>query len=152
MHTNISLHRDGIITVRGGAQWRPLLHVADSARAFLAALEAPREKVAGEVFNVGSTEHNFKVEEIAKQVHEGAGGGGEIVHDKTAVDTRSYRASSDKIRDILGFSLEYTPGVAAREVMEALRSGAVADVPKTRTIDWYKKLLHEDPGILDREF
>lgn len=148
---SLSLYRDGIITVRGGEQWRPIVHVADSAAAFLAVIEAPKEIVGGETFNVGSTSHNFKITEIAEHVHK-ASEEGDIVHDKTAIDTRSYRASSDKIRNLLGFAPTRTPRDAAREIMEALRSGNVTDDLKTFTIGWYKHLLKEDPDILDREF
>jgi nucleoside-diphosphate-sugar epimerase len=147
-----SLHTDRIITVRGGDQWRPLLHVGDSARAFIQILEAPAETVSGETFNVGATDHNFTVAEVARHVHAAGGGEGDIVHDKTALDTRSYRVSSDKIRDVLGFAPRSTPHDAAIEILQALRDGTVTDSPKTNTIHWYKHLLLEDPEILDREF
>lgn len=146
----LSLYSDGMITVRGGEQWRPLVHVADSANAFLGALEAPEAAVAGETFNVGATEHNFTVNRIAELVREASGGEGDIIHDKTAVDTRSYRVSADKIRDVLGFSPSRTPLEGSREIREALRSGATVPDARTRTIDWYKHLLAEDPGALDR--
>lgn len=74
------------------------------------------------------------------------------MHDKTALDTRSYRVSSDKIKNKLAFSPARHPKDGAQEVIEALRSGQIVDNIRTRTIDWYKKLMTEDPGILDREF
>lgn len=145
----LNLHNDGIITVRGGQQWRPLVHVADSARAFILILEAPHEMVAGEVFNVGGTEHNYVVSDIAEQVRAVAGSG-DIVADKTAVDTRSYRVSFEKIKDALGFVPSMKPGDGAREVIGALSDGIVTHDVKTRTIDWYKKLSADDANVLDR--
>ncbi|HWO06977.1 MAG TPA: SDR family oxidoreductase [Candidatus Paceibacterota bacterium] len=147
----LDLHRGGVITVRGGEQWRPLIHVADSARAFLTVLAVPREKVAGVVFNVGGTEHNFTVADIAAQVRSTTGSG-DIVADKTAVDTRSYRVSFDKIRRVLGFVPEKQPRDGAQEILDALASGAVADSVEKRTIDRYKLLLSREPDILDRKF
>jgi nucleoside-diphosphate-sugar epimerase len=147
-----SLFRDGIITVRGGQQWRPLVHVADSAQVFADVLEADTDTIGGHVFNVGATEHNFTVEHIAELVHAGASMHGTIVHEKTAVDTRSYRVSCDLLKRTLHFAPRHTPESAAREIAQALRSGAFPDMSRTRTIDWYKSLLVRDPEILDRPF
>lgn len=146
----LSLYKDKIITVRGGEQWRPLLHVADSAAAFLRVLEAPKNVVGGEIFNVGMTEHNFKVADIAKQVLAAGESYGDIVSDKTSIDTRSYRVSSDKIHTVLGFVSRQTPQDGATEILNALRAGVVQDNIKTRTVDWYKQLLAKDPTVLDR--
>lgn len=147
----LSSFRDGIITVRGGEQWRPLVHVADSADAFVQILESPTSMVGGEIFNLGGTEHNFTVLEIAEHVRSAAQKQGDIIHDKTAIDTRSYRVSFDKIAEKLGFKPHRTPQDGAREVTEALQRGLPADL-KTRTIDWYKKLLAEDANVLDDVF
>jgi nucleoside-diphosphate-sugar epimerase len=53
-----------------GSPWRPIVHIEDIARAFLAGLEAPAEKVFNEAFNVGRTEHNYRIREIAEVVAE----------------------------------------------------------------------------------
>jgi len=53
-----------------GTPWRPLVHIEDISRAFLAVLEAPRETVHAEVFNVGRTEENFQIRQIAEMVGE----------------------------------------------------------------------------------
>lgn len=145
----LSLHRGGSIEVRGGEQWRPLLHVADSAAAFVRVLGTPAPLISGEIFNLGATEHNFKVIDIAKQVRAGTNIDGRIVHDKTALDTRSYRVSFEKIRRALGFAPKYNPQGGAQQVSEALQRKSIADDIKTRTIDWYKQLSEERPRILD---
>lgn len=144
-------HQHGVITVRGGDQWRPLLHVADSAAAFLKILEAPREAIASETFNVGSTDHNFTVADVAEQVRS-VNGESTISHDKTALDTRSYRVSADKIRQTLSFIPQRTPREGAREIFAALESGTIIDDMRTRTIDWYKHLTAEQGDVLDRPF
>jgi nucleoside-diphosphate-sugar epimerase len=145
----LALERDGIIMVRGGEQWRPLLHVADSAAAFLLALGASREVIASEVFNVGG--HNFTISDVAQQV-QAASGEGKIVNDATSRDTRSYRVRTEKIRHTLGFVPAHTPGDGARELLEALRQGKLNTGTKTSTIDWYKQLLMADPTVLDQPF
>jgi hypothetical protein len=81
-----------------GSPWRPLVHIEDICEAILCALEAPRDAVAGQAFNVGDDAQNYRVKEIAEvvaatfpgcQLTLGADGG----------DTRSYRVSFAKIRE-----------------------------------------------------
>lgn len=147
-----SLFVEGNINIRGGSQWRPLVHVADSSRAFLQVVEAPTEKVSGQIFNVGSTLHNFQISEIANYVLRGASIGGKVIHEKTAVDTRSYRVSCNKISEELNFTPQHTPESGAREVLIALTAGHVSNTPCTSTINWYKYLMSMDAEVLDREF
>ena len=59
-----------IYVMGGGQQWRPLVHVRDVARAFIAAMEAPREKVGGQAFNVGANDQNFQIHSIAQMVRD----------------------------------------------------------------------------------
>jgi nucleoside-diphosphate-sugar epimerase len=88
------------ITVDGGAQWRPLVHVEDAAAACVAALTAPEARVSGEIFNVGDTKENYTIEEIARMVQKQVGGV-EIVSLDTVKDRRDYRVSFDKINRIM---------------------------------------------------
>ncbi len=61
----------GLIYLKSdGTPWRPIVHIRDISRAFMAAMEAPREKVWNEAFNVGSTEHNYRIRDIAGIVAE----------------------------------------------------------------------------------
>ncbi|MFL4467488.1 NAD-dependent epimerase/dehydratase family protein, partial [Brucella melitensis] len=56
----------GLIYLKSdGTPWRPIVHIHDISRAFMAAMEAPREKVWNEAFNVGSTAHNYRIRDIA---------------------------------------------------------------------------------------
>lgn len=101
-----------------GSPWRPLVHVEDVCEAIRCALEAPREAVAGEVFNVGATEHNYQVREIADVVAE-AFPGCEFSTGPSHGDDRSYRVKFDKIRTHLPhFQCKWTIEQGAMELKE----------------------------------
>ncbi len=138
----LGLFKNGTIPVlRNGKQWRPMVHVRDTSRAFLTVLESEPSLVNGQTFNVGSDDQNFQILPLASQVAEAV--------DRTfhyewygAPDDRSYRVSFQKIAGTLGYRTELTPSNAAREIYDALSSKEVTDGSKTRTVDWYRELLH----------
>ena len=112
---------DRTIAVFGGRQWRPNVHCRDAARAFLMALEAPGEKVAGEVFNVGGDENNHRISEIGEIVASMVGD----VHvslENEIPDPRDYRVSFEKIQRVLDFVPEYSVRDGVREVATAMRA------------------------------
>jgi nucleoside-diphosphate-sugar epimerase len=80
-----------------GTPWRPLVHALDICQAIIAVLEAPQEAVANEVFNVGETDHNYRVKEIAQIVGD-VFPGCSITFGPASPDNRSYRVSFNKIR------------------------------------------------------
>jgi nucleoside-diphosphate-sugar epimerase len=80
-----------------GSPWRPIVHGLDICQAIIAVLGAPREAVANEVFNVGDTEHNYRVREIAEIVGE-VFPGCAVSFGPPSPDNRSYRVSFEKIR------------------------------------------------------
>lgn len=80
-----------------GTPWRPFVHVEDIARAFLAALEAPRDVVHGEAFNVGSTAENYRIRDVAELVEELVPGTRLAFGVGAGPDTRTYRVSCDKL-------------------------------------------------------
>jgi nucleoside-diphosphate-sugar epimerase len=80
-----------------GTPWRPIVHGLDISQAIIAVLEAPREAVANEVFNVGDTEHNYRIREIAEIVGE-VFPGCKVSFGPPSPDNRSYRVSFEKIR------------------------------------------------------
>lgn len=108
----------GKIPIFGGGQYRPNLHVKDMVRAYLYVLNAPAEKVAGEVFNV--VDRNHTVDVLANKVQSFIGGC--IVRQETN-DARSYRVNGQKIRNTLGFVPHYSVDGAIMEVAEAIRDG-----------------------------
>jgi len=120
----------GSITVTGGQAWRPHVHVRDVAAAFMAAAEAPHEKVSGETFNVGSNQNNFTISETAVMVAAELPGT-EIEYVDTVEDLRSYRVSFDKIHHVLGFAARYRIEEGVREITELLKEGAI-DVSDVR--------------------
>lgn len=101
-----------------GTPWRPLVHGLDIAKAIACAVESPRSAVHGEIFNVGSTEQNYTVREIAEIVANSFPGC-ELTFGPSDGDNRSYRVSFDKIRQQLpGFSCEWDAARGAQQLAE----------------------------------
>ena len=110
--------RREIAMISDGTPWRPLVHIRDISRAFAAALETPRERWHNRVLNVGATEENFRVREIAALVAE-AFPGCRTSFGSGDTDTRSYRVNFDRIREVLpSFSCAHTTAAGARELRE----------------------------------
>ena len=119
-----------VLILSDGTPWRPLVHVEDIARAFLAALVAPKERIHNQAFNVGRDGENYRVREVAAIVAElvpgsrvryAAGGG---------PDRRSYRVDFDKIARLLP---EFAPRWTVRRGIEELAaaSGTLKDISAT---------------------
>ena len=81
-----------------GRAWRPLVHVEDMARAFLAALEAPRERVHAQAFNVGREEDNHQIRELALRVQRAVPGSEVTFAAGASTDARNYNVSFAKLR------------------------------------------------------
>jgi len=114
------------ITIYGGAQWRPLVHVADAARAYVICIDAPVEKVGGQVFNVGSNEQNYQIEHLAEQV--------QSVFREIDVETvpqspdlRDYFVSFDKIVNTLGYQVNHSVTDGIHEIRTALADGTISN-------------------------
>ncbi len=137
----LGLFKNGEIPVmRDGNQWRPFVHVKDTSKAFATVVESPKEKVNGEIFNVGSNDQNYQIFPLAEIVGEALPVSLKIEW-YGSPDKRSYRVNFDKIKRVLGFRPNYTPREGALEVYNALERGEVTDSKKTKTVDWYKHLL-----------
>lgn len=138
----LGFYKNGKVPImKDGKQWRPFIHVKDTASAFIKVLEAEQELVNGQTFNVGSDEQNFQIFDLAKLVAESINMPFNFEW-YGSPDHRSYRVNFDKIRKTLKFEAKYTPKEGAREVFEALKEGRLnADDPKTITVQWYKRLL-----------
>lgn len=137
----LGLWRDGKIPLlRDGTQWRPFVHVRDTSRAFLMVLEAPKEKVNGQIFNVGADEQNYQIMPLAQQVAEALGK--PFAFEWYGLpDHRSYQVSFAKIKNTLGYAPRFTPADAAREIVAALEAGTVVPDDRTITLKWYKNLM-----------
>jgi nucleoside-diphosphate-sugar epimerase len=116
--------REGLITVFGADQWRPFVHVDDVARAIAITLQAPVERVAGEVFNVGSDAQNLTLGAAAELVKAQVPTA-QIISDDTTVDRRNYRVRFAKIRSRLGFEPVWTPERGIAQVVALVRSDGV---------------------------
>ena len=100
-----------------GTPWRPFVHIRDIAQAIACTLEAPREAVHNEIFNVGSSEANYQVREIAEIVGAEFPGCSVTFAEDGGPDTRSYRVSFDKIRQALPrFQCEWDARRGAKEL------------------------------------
>ena len=92
----------GLIYLKSdGSPWRPIVHIEDISRAFIAALEAPEERVHNEAFNVGSTAHNYRIRDIAEIVADVVPGCRLEIASDAGPDTRSYRVNFAKIARVL---------------------------------------------------
>ena len=108
-----------VVTVFGGEQWRPLVHVADAADAFVAALEAPEEIANAQIFNVGSNEQNLQILEVGRRVAAVCGARVQL-QAPSLEDRRNYRVSFDKIARLLSFEARRTIESGAAEIVQHL--------------------------------
>jgi hypothetical protein len=105
----------------GGKQWRPFVHVRDAARALQAMAEAPAERVAGEIFNLGTDATNFQIIDLAHRVADLIGGI-EVAVEKADDDTRTYNVRFEKIVDALKFNCEWPIDRGVEEIRNQLES------------------------------
>jgi nucleoside-diphosphate-sugar epimerase len=104
-----------------GSPWRPLVHVEDICRAFLAALEADRPRTHNQAFNVGITEENFRVREVAEMVEAVTGCQASFAEGASA-DARDYRVDFGRIQRVLPeFQPRWTVQKGVEELYEAYR-------------------------------
>ncbi len=105
-----------------GTPWRPLVHIEDISLAFLAALEAPRDLVHGQAFNVGRNEENYRIRQVAEMVAEVVPGSRVTFAPGASPDTRNYRVDFTKIATKLpGFRPRWTVRRGIEELYEAYR-------------------------------
>jgi nucleoside-diphosphate-sugar epimerase len=136
-----------------GKAWRPIVHIADISRAFLAALEAPREVVHGQVFNVGSTTENYQVREIADIVCKHVPGASVVYAESAGPDARSYRIDFSKIATRLpNFRPQWTATAGVRELDACYRAFKLGpddfEGPNYQRLAYLKSLFAQ--GYLDR--
>jgi nucleoside-diphosphate-sugar epimerase len=122
---------DKEITIFGGDQWRPFLHVDDAAQALLQVMEAPMGLVRNQIFNVGSNEQNFTIRQVGEIVHSIVADA-KVVNKGEDVDRRNYWVNFNKINHSLGFAPNWTVEQGVEQVLQALRSGRVGDYKDAR--------------------
>ena len=105
-----------------GTPWRPLVHIEDISRAFLAMLEAPSELVSGEAFNVGGTSENYQIRDVAALVQATVPGSSIAFAEGAGPDTRCYRVDCGKLaRTFPGLELRWNVASGVEELYEAFK-------------------------------
>jgi nucleoside-diphosphate-sugar epimerase len=125
------------ITIYGGQQWRPFIHVDDVSRATMRFLEAPVDTVGGDVFNVGAEEDNLRLIELGELIKRLVPEVGVFVKESDE-DPRNYRVSFEKMENRLGFTTEKGVDDAAREIVRAVQKGQITDYrrPEYSNVKW----------------
>ncbi|MBK7483731.1 MAG: SDR family oxidoreductase [Flavobacteriales bacterium] len=121
--TNLAVNK-GEITVFGGTQKRPNIHIEDMTDLYVQLLELPKERIAGKIWNAGYD--NFTIAEIAGMVRNVIGEHVKIVTTPTD-DLRSYHVSSEKIKNDIGFVATHSLEDAVRDLKKAFDAGAIPD-------------------------
>lgn len=110
---------ENVISIYGGEQWRPFVHVADAAEAYLLALEAPADAVVGEVFNVGSSDQNIQIRDLGRLVADEFPGV-ETRRVEQPPDLRDYYVDCSKIDRVLGWQARRTLRDGVREIRDSI--------------------------------
>jgi nucleoside-diphosphate-sugar epimerase len=124
-----------------GTPWRPIVHIRDIVAAIVSVLDAPRSTVHNETFNVGRTDENYHISELAEMVTEVVPGSRVVYAPGGGPDKRCYRVTCDKIRRVLpDFRPEWTARQGAEELYSSYRSAGLsaADLEQHR----YVRLSH----------
>ena len=117
--TNLAYHKREI-TVFGGKQLRPNIHIEDMVEAYIAVLQAPVDVIAGQIYNAGY--ENQPVSELAEIVRQEVGTDVKLTMTSTD-DNRSYHISSQKIKDQLGFRATFNINKAVKDLLDAFEKG-----------------------------
>lgn len=145
----------GLIYLKSdGTPWRPIVHIEDISRAFIAALEAPREAVFNQAFNVGQTAHNYRISQIAEIVADVVPDCRLEYADDAGPDTRCYRVSFAKIASALpAFKPEWDARKGAEQLYNAYKGSGLTleefEGPRYQRISHIRKLLQD--GLLDAD-
>ena len=129
-----------------GTPWRPLVHIEDICRAFIAALSAPRDVIHCEAFNVGQTSENYQIRDLAEIVRETVPGCRVDYAQDGSPDTRCYRVDFSKINRLLPqFKPQWTARKGVKELYDALRVAGLRleefEGPRYKRISHVQQLL-----------
>jgi nucleoside-diphosphate-sugar epimerase len=144
----LDLFKSKKINVNGKENKRPFIFIKDVVKSYLTIIDAPKEKIGGQIFNVGSHEQNVTMEELANTIVDSINEPCKISINDTN-DHRSYFASFKKIEDVLGFTTDYSIQDGAIEIYNALKNNQISDDIKTKTVEWYKYLLKNPESAKD---
>jgi nucleoside-diphosphate-sugar epimerase len=141
-----------IVLQSDGSPWRPIVHVEDISRAFIAALGARPDDVANQAFNVGRSDQNYRIIDIAEAVARAVPGCSIEVATQAGPDKRSYRVGFDKISRVLpGFQPRWDVDQGARQLYSSFRAAGLTrtdfEGPRYLRTKHIRQLLKA--GILD---
>jgi nucleoside-diphosphate-sugar epimerase len=109
-----------------GSPWRPLAHIEDISRAFVAVLDAPVDVIHNQVFNVGTTAENYQIKDVAAIVESVVENAVVEMAATAGPDIRDYRVNCDKLADMVpGFQPRWTVEAGARQIYQAFKSHAL---------------------------
>jgi nucleoside-diphosphate-sugar epimerase len=146
-------HASGRIYMKSdGTPWRPIVHIADISRAFITVLKAPMDLVNGEAFNVGRSDENYQIRELAEIVNETVPGCKIEYARDGSPDTRCYRVDFSKINRVLpDFKPQWTARKGAKEIFDAVKKAGLQlgdfEGPRYKRISHIQELLSS--GRLD---
>ncbi len=135
-----------------GTPWRPIVHIEDIGRAFLAVLDAPREVTHNLALNVGATAENYQIRDLAEIVRETVPGSAVELAEGASPDPRNYRVDFGRIEQLLpAFRPQWTARRGAQELLDAYRAAHLGrdeyEGPRYKRIAHLERLLAE--GSID---
>ena len=136
-----------------GTPWRPLVHIEDISRAFIAVMRAPIESVRGEAFNIGRTDQNFRIRELAEIVRDVIPNTRIEYAEGAGPDKRCYRVDFSKVSKVIpSFKPEWDARRGVEELYESYQQVELKvedfEGPKFNRIDHIKMLIEQ--GFLDK--
>jgi nucleoside-diphosphate-sugar epimerase len=135
-----------------GTPWRPLVHIEDISRAFVAMLEAPRELVHDQAFNVGRPEDNVQIRDVAEMVRDAVPGSEVSLADSAGPDLRDYRVDFSKLIDTFPeLRMRWTVRKGVTELLEAYTAHGLTydDFTSSRFVRLRRIRELLDAGIVD---
>ncbi|HVS03395.1 MAG TPA: SDR family oxidoreductase [Thermoanaerobaculia bacterium] len=134
-----------ILLMSDGTPWRPIVHVEDICSAFLAALEAPRQAVHAQAFNIGRTAENYRIRELAEIVAATVPGCTIRYAEGAGPDARCYRVSCAKAEEGLpGYAARWDAAAGARELYDAYQAEGLSAErfagPTYKRLGWIRHL------------
>ena len=152
--SGIAWTENKITMISDGTPWRPLVHVQDICTAIKCAVEAPKEAIHNQIFNVGNSDNNYRVKEIAEIVG-GVFPGCEVSFGDSSSDNRSYRVNFDKIASQLpGFATQWNAESGAKQLREMYEQiNMSSEIFKSRPFTRIKQLLYLiETNQIDEDF
>jgi nucleoside-diphosphate-sugar epimerase len=137
--TLTAFEKSRIIVMGGGEQWRPLIHVSDVAKAFIATLNSDNSAINQEIFNIGLD--NFQIKNLAYIVRDQLPMQIGIDLAPDDADKRDYNVVFSKAKKKLNFNPVVSIADGVSEIYMALKTGKVDTSVKTVTVKWYKDLI-----------